>query len=411
MTSHDDLERVLGQQLNRQASGVHGTPLGLDDVKGRAGRIQRSRRLAAGIGVAAALAVIVPVSITAGGALQGKGEVDPAVPNPTPVEVARTTLTLDGLPRGEAPRVEYFTSDGVVLPGQGLRELPDSYEALVPNTGDGGWFGWEGSSLDVRYLSESFETQGESATNERFISSPDRSMVAWGAPGPGAQTLVLRSTTDPADTLVWDFPDDPVVDPVDFAGDRTLVYQTMRAGRVDRIGLAIDGADGPTTVPFSGDFVKAVSAEPTHGLVAVQTQVKEDASGCFGVLDSREDLTTPIWETCQHSLGAFSPGGRYLLASSPQLSGLGPTELDVLDARTGHLVASFKPEGDTQVTLLGVVWESTGTALAVALARDEATIVRLGVDGTLEETVDRVGQIDSYGDLPLWTGRDRVRGY
>ena len=64
-TNHDELERMLGRQLHDQVDGMNDQPLGLGDVKGRAGRIQRNRRLAAGVAVAAAVAIITPVAMFA----------------------------------------------------------------------------------------------------------------------------------------------------------------------------------------------------------------------------------------------------------------------------------------------------------------------------------------------------------
>lgn len=410
MNTQDDLERQLGQQLSRRASGIDGSPLSMDDVLGRAGQIRRNRRLAAGVGVAAALAVIVPIAITAGGALESKKDVDPARPSP-PVQIARTELTLDGLERGEDPGVEYFTPDGVVLPDEGLQPLDRRYDALVPVTADGSWLAWDRDGLDLRSHSESFEPQSGSATNGTFVSNSDRSLVAWTFPETGAQTLIMKSTTNSDDTVVWDFPDSPAVDPVDFAGDRAVLYQTMSEGETDTIGLATEGTDGPETVELTGDFVKAISADDVNGLVAVQTRTNKDASGCFGVLDTRTDLRTPIWETCDHSLDEFSPDGRYLLASSPQRSGLGIPSLDIVDARTGVLAASFTPARGSQLQLVGVVWESAETVLAVATEGDETTLLRFGVDGSLEEAVDRLSGVDIFGDLPIHLGADRRRAF
>ena len=54
-TTNDELERMLGRELHDQVDRMDDHPLGLGDVKGRACRIQRNRRLAAGAVVAAAV--------------------------------------------------------------------------------------------------------------------------------------------------------------------------------------------------------------------------------------------------------------------------------------------------------------------------------------------------------------------
>ena len=168
--------------------------------------------------------------------------------------------------------------------------------------------------------------------------------------------------------------------------------------------------DSGTTTTDGGLYVKAVSANPETGLVAVQTKSNKDASGCFGVLDAAASIATTVWESCDYSLGAFSPDGRHVLASSSYLSGDGPTSLAILDARTGAPVATFEPSGRTMVTLRGVVWESPETVVAVATQATTTSVVRFGLDGTLEETVDAV-EGDPYADLPFYLGLDRRRGF
>jgi hypothetical protein len=401
---NDDLTTRLTRQLHDEADGWHGAPLTLESVRGRAHAIRRTRRMAAaGAAALAVAAIAVPT------ALLGTG-VQRSTPDPIQqpdAPVARTTLTLDGLARGAAPGVEYFTRDGVVLPGQGTRELPYNYNALVPSQADGGWVAWEGASLDVRYLDQDLQPHGGSASNSTFVSNPDRTVVAWVSPESGAQTLVRHSTVDADDTQVWDFPDASagVVEAVDFvADDRIVVTTTERSGKVD---IAIAEPDGSTST-LDG-YVDAVSASTATGLVAVQSDRLKDGSGCFGVVDPAA-ADTPLWETCNHSLGAFSPDGRYVLASDPYLSGAGIASIAVLDAATGDEVASFDPERGQQFLLQRVVWESDDAFLATASQGNEITMLRFGVDGTLEEVTDRV-EGDAFGDVPYYLGSDGVRGF
>jgi hypothetical protein len=405
-TNHDELEELLGRELHGQVDGMNTAPLGLGDVQGRASSIRRHRRIGVGVGVAAALAVIVPTALMVGDAANRTQDLDPANPSPSPIGTVQTTLTLDGLERGDAPQIEYFTRDGVVLPGEGQQPLDQSYQAIVPSEADGGWLALGPARDEIVTMDDSFQRVTSEAATDGLVSNPDRSLVAWAFPESGAQTLRLHSTTDPDAGLAWDFPEFPMVDPVDFVGDDSLVYQLVdNRGRVT-IGIA--NPDGSTT-EFEGDFVQAIAASPVTHLVSVQTKSNKDGSGCFGVA-AADDTSETVWDTCDYSIGAFSPDGGYVLASSPYGSGAGITSIAVLDAWTGRVLATFEQAGDSQISLNNVAWESSDTFVAVANEAMNNTILRFGVDGTLEETIEPVAG-DPFGDQPLYLGDDRTRNY
>jgi len=406
MNSQDELERMLGQQLHHRVDGMTDAPLGLGDVKDRAGRIQRNRRIAVGVGIAAAVAIIVPTAVIAGSGLNRTSEVPPASEGPTPRHDIRTTLTLDGLASGAAPAVEYFTEDGVVLPGRGLVRTDRSFQALLPSETDGGYIAVEPDGQHLRALTEDFVPQSGSATTSSFVTTPDRAHYAFVTVESGAQTLVSISTTDPDGARTWDFPERPVIEPVGFLSDQRVVFQTTGDGETRSIGIAeVDG----TTTELEGRYVKAISVDTATGLLAVQTKSNEDASGCFGVVDTTASTAAPRWETCDYSLGTFSADGQYVLASDPYQSGFGKASLTILDADTGSMVATFQQERGSQIALPQVVWESSTTVLATAQEGPDFGIVRFGTDGTLEAAVEPTQPEDPFGDLPFYFGMDRAR--
>jgi hypothetical protein len=408
-TDHDELEQRLERQLHDRADhlghlGAH--PLGLADVTRRAGRIRRNRRLATGAGLAVAAAIVTPVAVLGIQGPDGDGRVDPA-PSPdtpdAPAQVARTTLAVTGLERGDAPEVEYFTPDGVVLPGQGLQELDRSLQALVPSPADGGWIAVEPDRLTLSYLDGDFQQQGGSSKTDGLAVTPDGAWVSWSAPESGAQTLLLHSTAEPGAGMAWDFPELPAISPVGFVAEDRVVFEATRDDGTVEAGIA--EPDGSvTSLP---GVVDVQSADPVQGVVAVQTRYDGEVGGCFGVLDVEKSTTEPAWETCEHSLGAFSPDGRYVMATAADSDGFGLTRLDVLDAGTGDLVASFTQKRRAEISLVMPVWESAETIVAMASQGETQTLVRLGVDGTLEEIVDPVEGV--FGDLYFYLGEDRTR--
>lgn len=396
-TGHDELERMLGQDLHQQVDGLSAVPFGFDEVKGRARRIRRNRRIATGVGVAAALAVIVPVGLTFGGTPEGK-EIRPAPSPSIPAEPSRTTLTTAGLPRGDAPQIEYFTPEGVVIPGEGTEPLPASFQALTPGTGDG-WIALGPNREEVVYLTEDFLPDGGTeATGLGFATTPERDYVAWVVPTPGSQTIYLRSASQPEDVTTWELPESPRAGVVGILSPDSVVYETLTPQGRTKVGLA--NADG-TTIYLP--YLNALATDPVNGLISVQTS-SQDNTGCFAVIEAATLATA--WESCDYKLGSFSPDGAYVMAIAADSDGAGPTMLSVLDARTGDMVAEFASAGRDVVTLIRPAWESSSAVVATAMEGKVTTMVRMGVDGTLEEVADPV-KTSAYGDAYYYIGEDR----
>ncbi|HXH80851.1 hypothetical protein [Nocardioides sp.] len=398
-THHDELEQMLGRDLHQQVDGMSTVPFGFSEVQGRAHRIRRNRRITAGIALAAAVAVIVPVGLTVGGTLQSKDEIQPAPSPSVPAEVSRTTLTVNGLPHGHAPEIEYFTVDGVVLPGEGTQQLPESYQALVPSSAAGGWIALGPNREEVIYLSEDFERLGSSpASGYGFATTPERDYVSWVVPENGVQTLELRSTTDPDKTTSWELPSSPPAGVVGILGPDSVVYETQsRSGTT--VGLAT-----PEGLTIELPYLNALGVDPVNGLISVQTS-STDNTGCFAVIKAA--TLAPAWETCDYKLGSFSPDGAYVMATAADSDGLGPTMVSMLDSRTGDLVAEFASAGRKQVTLIRPAWESGSTIIATAIEGTTTTMVRMWVDGALEEVADPV-DASEYGDVPYYVGDNRA---
>ena len=88
MSNHtnDPWETEMSRTFDQRVRDLNEAPLNLDQVKGKAVRIRRNRRIAVAGGVLAAAAVIVPVAVIAGNGLNdndsGPGFAEPD-PNPT----------------------------------------------------------------------------------------------------------------------------------------------------------------------------------------------------------------------------------------------------------------------------------------------------------------------------------------
>ena len=402
MNTHDELEQMLTRDLHDQVDGMTEAPLRPPRRAGPGAQdppqpTDRGR----GRGGGGARAHRPDDDLQHRDARRHERDPAGALARPDsrrPGRGRRTTLTVDGLERGDDPAIEYFTPDGVVLPGEGTQALAENYQALAPGT-DGGWIALGPAVDEVVYLSEDLEREGGTPSGSGFVTTPERDLVAWTVPTAGTQTILVRSTTRPEDTMSWDFPERPSVDPVGILGPDSVVYETTTPQGQVSVGLA--RPDGTTTeLPFLG----AMAADPVNQVFAAQTETRP-GGGCFAVVEASTLL--PAWETCDYALGSFSPDGAHVMAAPVEGDGAGPSSLYVLDARTGEVEAEFASRGRNLVSLIRPAWESADSIVAAAMAGATTTMLRMGVDGTLEEVADPV-ESSAYEDVYYWIGKDRA---
>ena len=125
-----DLDDQLNRTLREHADGVQGAPLAFDDVRGRATSIRRRRRLASGLGVAAAIAVIVPTAMFATQGNDSSPQPATALPTVTDTNTPSPTSTptmgsdphaldVSDLPTGAPPAVPLVTDGDYAVASTG----------------------------------------------------------------------------------------------------------------------------------------------------------------------------------------------------------------------------------------------------------------------------------------------------
>lgn len=161
-------------------------------------------------------------------------------------------------------------------------------------------------------------------------------------------------------------------------------------------------ADGDTPVALPGP-IAARSASPVTGLVAAVTSSDVEGS-CSAVVDGTPTGAV-AWETCDYTLGAFSPDGQHVVGAAAAESEYGSPTLAILDATTGEAVVDFEvAAGPRQIVGIDshMVWEDADTLVVRVMTVDDYSIIRLGLDGT----VQRVG-ITSAGASGLSVAESR----
>lgn len=389
MTHDQDLARRLGETLHRRADALHDTPLDLMDVRGRATTIRRRRHTAMGLAAAAAVAAIVlPLSLLPTGGddrIVDQRPVD--TPTPTRIE-GPVPLDPRSAPQGPTARIPYVDVDAerLVTPA-GTYDLPEAYRQVVPYldgwaalaAGEPGITGTRVAILD----SDFGETDGNEVATLMAVSQ-DGGRVAWVEFTGDGWTLVNASTAngDATSTDVSSSGEEARSTAVGFLREGQVVVETQDP-RTYENSYRVMAPDRTTTAQFDG-FNRVVATSSVTGLVAGQTEFTGDGS-CSGVKDPLSADRRLVWETCEHSLGAFSPDGRYVVGLAPYFDSGSPT-IGILDAATGKPLVEFVSSNDPEsaATVSDAAWEDDTTLLATVNQGAEEFLVRLTADGRVE---------------------------
>jgi hypothetical protein len=377
MNTTDDLTRSLQEQADR----IGGHPIDLDSVRGKARSIQRRRRAATAVVAAAVLAVTVPVGITVAGGLTDASLQPAPAPVPTPQKDGSFPLTIEGLPAGEPAKIGYIRIDEkqLVMPG-GTVDTPEAYVQISPY-GPNHWLAlragdYPPSGYQVVELTEDFDVVSSVASGPAIVLNQNFSRFAWVEIEGGQSVLVTVvpfTRTEPTRTTIGD----GLAQPVGFLpGGRVVFSSTDQATAKQSFGVV---APGGKVTELNG-FLRLYDASEANGLVAGQTEFRRDGTSCAGVLAN----SRMVWDTCDHTLGRFSPDGRYVVGLASQSDGLGSPTVSVLAADTGDALVDFRPANGEFVAVNQVEWEDDDTLLAtVTQGRDQA-LLRLEMDGRVE---------------------------
>ncbi|WP_457208144.1 hypothetical protein, partial [Nocardioides sp. P5_C9_2] len=352
------------------------------------------RAAVAGVAVAAvAAAVVLPLSLLPTGG-DGRGlDLQPAE-SITPI-TKPVPLDPRSAPEGAAPRVPYVVVDAkqLVTPAA-TYDLPEAYLQIVPD-GDGGWValsaGTPETGITVEMLDSDFGvTDGGGGPTSGLAVREDGGHVAFTRyDGVGRWTLLTTALPRVADYTYTDVAtrssEEAVHRPLGYVSDDSVVVEASDPD-TGQYRYRVVAADG--TMTDFGGFNRVDSTSSTTGLVAGQTEFTGDGS-CSGVLDPLSEEQDLVWETCDHSLGAFSPDGTYVVGLSPNFDALGSPSVAILDATTGEPVVDFVSGNDARsaAAVSDVVWEDATTLLATVTQGSAQYVVRATVDGRVERVV------------------------
>ena len=386
----EDLARSISDRVDRLPVGA----VTLHDVRERARRIRRNRRIAAGVAAAAEVAVVVPTAMLALPRVDRDGPspappVASSTPSPTVTDGSVETLLPAEPERGDDPAIGWMEGSTLHEPGGTDRELGRFYGQFV-QVGDRlfGAYTDEGTVLEVV---DGTEVVDSLSVTDAPVVSQDGTMAAWAEPD-GSVTVASEdgSTTDlgvlPGTVMPVAVTGDPRCDLVE--SESCVVHLNH-------------GEDGASLVASSGQVGPldgVLSLNDLAGYLRAAQTSYDEGRACSAVVDTTTGAR--LWRTCKHALLRFAPAGGHLLAVPSDTDGLGPTSVSVLSSRTGAVVATYMVE---EGFIQAHAWEDDEHVLLVRHSYATGTwdVVRVDLEGNVERVAEPVAAGDDARPFSL----------
>ena len=382
MNEFDD--RELTRVFTERAGGLGPGPVSFDDVRGKAASIRHRRRLASGLGVAAAIAVIVPTALIASKGTNTDGPLPPATgpttvsdtanpttaPTSSPVMGKPHALDVRDLPTGAPPKIGYrddaATDDIRAYVAVGTDEAVLAGEEVTVTGADGTTHGpYPASSLARTADGSAAAWAGLDGRVMLWVPGATEPVVMGDSGLQGALIQALTGDcTDGGSCSAW------VLGGKGPEGVATSV-------RIDQDGT-VSAADPSDTVFLVKD------ATESGQLVGVSQ--RDDYNSCSSLVSLTGSGPTP-WKTCRHTLDAFSPSGAYVAASDSFHSGDLNGSIAIYDTATGKATTYRIANAGDAAYYAYFAWEDDSHLLFSAYQDEAWSIVRMGVDGAMEYAV------------------------
>ena len=326
----------------------------------------------------------------------------------TPARAAATPLPVTGLPTGSRPTIAYaFATKPEFLGGNFRVHRPAGTVSRIGFLALGQWstmgrgvFGI--AATEVGPQLQRIDAHGK-IVRQRFLThfglaiSPDHSIVSWldnhGRPhdleGRGSREFTLPrvpqgdevGAVSGAKTCKEQAPEGGGCAIFVNAARNHGVFVSTSHGIVDRIGPMLHVTD----VNRQGRVT---------GLVSKATQTKPACWGVFGPGGHR------AWQTCRYRLDTFSNDGRRVLGEHLQTRWDSVNRLAIF-RHDGSIARAytFRPGPHRRLTRL--TWEDATHLVGVLRVGGSCSIVRIGVDGTVEYAVPPVAAVNEFTPFAL----------
>jgi hypothetical protein len=339
MSEYDDLTSTLTRELEDRAHTMDGALLHVSDVRGRARSIRRRRTAGAVAGVAAAVALVVPIATFA---THTSGRPEPALvvtptPTPSPSETAKDgqqpppgVLDASDLPTGPAPAFDYVKSGDLQFHDGGTGTVHTQHTPSLFAAMDDGSRVWQTRDRQGHAFIEIQDSDGvfhaPVPSADGLEVNREHNTAAWVSPS--GQVMVWSGrATEPR----------PLGDPVPGGHDiRIAAIESQDCTRYCTVYVngPATGTDvwQPYAVTQDGTRkyldggLRTVDAV-ADGLTVGKSRLT-DTGSCSDLFGGGE---FPGFHTCGAQFESFSPDAATLLGLPTYYDGLGPTSLSMWD--------------------------------------------------------------------------------
>jgi hypothetical protein len=364
-------------------------------------------------GVAAVVAVIVPVATLAG---RSGGDPSPA-PAPATQSITPTppvgnqpppgVLDVSGLAIGDAPRMEFVTSGQVLHRIDGSTvDVTTKYPISSFTVLSDGTHLWQTTDNGAPYV-EVQDAEGD-------LQAPVRSGFGLGVNN--ANTVAAWVRPD-GQVVVWN---SGATRPLAY-GDPVQASDDMRIGPVlgdhcgdpqDSCQVFVNVSDprtNPTWQPWLVDVNGTqryldgsyrILADATESGLGIGYRSINDSGSCSVLLGGGE---LQGFRTCAHTLVSFSPDSELILADPAYHDGIGNGVIGMYDLE-GKLLWDRHSTARAQAFYPSAEWEDAIHVLAPAFQDGKWAVVRFASDGSMEYAVPPVAAEDVDGPFILATG-------
>lgn len=296
---------------------------------------------------------------------------------------ASDPLVTRGIESGPSPKIAYLADGRLVLPdGEGYALPPRTIsfarvgELTVAMTSNAAGDRYTVLVLDA----EGQEVRRDAASSYSLAVNRAHDIVAWMAAGGVPRVL------DRGGNRIVSMPE---VEGGDAVADISGHLDCQEGGNGDPGGctILVNTTSPQAWVSTSHGFTDIVqpvirgNAFAMGGILGMVSVT--DTGSCSGLW---RDMTEPEWQTCDWRFHSVSPDGQTILAGPAYGDGLGDGQLGFLDP-AGNVVHPWTAGTERGGIVVGHAWEDAGHALAVIFEDNTWSIVRFGIDGTMEYAV------------------------